>query len=321
LPLELGKRAAERHADDLGSLPPRAQRHVVRELHDQLGPAQDGDGERRLHEMAIEPAPLFVDRARPARGGEARRDSHEQIARGERLYDVVVRASLQPLGRGLLAGARGQQDAGRRREGGVAADSVKEREPVEPRHHHVAHHEIRRIAADRGERLEPIAHDFDVPVLAKDARDVVAHVGVVVGDDDAGVRFVRGRRVLRRPRRRLARRTPPQRLFDVLARVDRRRRCARALGAHAFGRKVRRSERDADAERRPLPLAAVHVDLPAVHPHELVHEREPNAGALVASRARPLDAIETLEEARQLVGGDADAGVGDLEHRRAIIGE
>ena len=51
------------------------------------------------------------------------------------------------------------------------------------------------------------------------------------------------------------------------------------------------------------PLALDHV----------LHEREPQAGAAAFAAARAVDAVEALEEARQVLGGDSRAGVGDLD--------
>ena len=38
-----------------------------------------------------------------------------------------------------------------------------------------------------------------------------------------------------------------------------------------------------------------------MQPHQFVHERESDAGALVGSRPRALDAVEAIEEPRQVV--------------------
>ena len=50
---------------------------------------------------------------------------------------------------------------------------------------------------------------------------------------------------------------------------------------------------------------------------QLLHQRQADAGALVRAAARALDAVEALEQARQLVRRDADAGVADRQFQRA----
>ena len=52
---------------------------------------------------------------------------------------------------------------------------------------------------------------------------------------------------------------------------------------------------------------------------ELLDQRQPDAAALVRARAGVLDAVEPLEQAGHLAGGDADAGVGHRDHRVAAL--
>ena len=47
----------------------------------------------------------------------------------------------------------------------------------------------------------------------------------------------------------------------------------------------------------------------AVQPHQIVDQREADARALVGPRAGALDAVEPLEQPRDVGPGDADAGV------------
>ena len=63
----------------------------------------------------------------------------------------------------------------------------------------------------------------------------------------------------------------------------------------------------------PSPTALSTRIVAAVQPHQLVHQRQADARALVGARARALDAVEALEQARQLVLRDADAGVRDRQ--------
>ena len=68
-------------------------------------------------------------------------------------------------------------------------------------------------------------------------------------------------------------------------------------------------ERQRDRERRAPPDLALDRDRPAVQPHQLLHQRQPDARCPRASGPAALDAVEALEQARQLALGDAAAGV------------
>ena len=68
-----------------------------------------------------------------------------------------------------------------------------------------------------------------------------------------------------------------------------------------------------DGERRAAALLARDRDGAAVKPHQLLHQRQPDARALVRARPRVLHAMEALEHPRQIRLGDPDAGVADAE--------
>jgi hypothetical protein len=53
-----------------------------------------------------------------------------------------------------------------------------------------------------------------------------------------------------------------------------------------------------------------------VQADQLVDERQADAAALVAASLCAADAVEAVEQPRQLLRRDADAAVGDLEHGR-----
>ena len=48
-------------------------------------------------------------------------------------------------------------------------------------------------------------------------------------------------------------------------------------------------------------------------PHELLHEGEADAGSFEAATFRALDALKAVEDVRQLVRGDAGAGIANRE--------
>jgi hypothetical protein len=56
-----------------------------------------------------------------------------------------------------------------------------------------------------------------------------------------------------------------------------------------------------------------------VEVHELLDERQPDARAFVATRAGALDPVKPFEQAREIVLGDARAGVRDLEARGRAV--
>src|SRR4029077_17775776 len=61
-----------------------------------------------------------------------------------------------------------------------------------------------------------------------------------------------------------------------------------------------------EKECRSLVEAALHSDRPAVRRYQVLHDGKAQAGATQFAGARLVHAIEALEEARQLLGGDPD---------------
>ena len=78
---------------------------------------------------------------------------------------------------------------------------------------------------------------------------------------------------------------------------------------------VRPPERDRHRHRGAHTGLAGRADLAVVQPDELAHQRQADAAALAGARAGALDAVEALEQARQLVGGHPDTGVLDVQDR------
>ncbi len=252
------------------------------------------------------------------RPGEGRGNAHHELARRERLGDVVVGARVERLGRFLLPGARREHDDGRRPERSIGAERLDERDTVEPGHHHVAEDQGRRRAPDALEGCGAVADGLDGPPLAQDARDVLAHVGVVVGKDDTFPGICVFREVSS-PCGRIERGVDPTRgLLDECPCAD-GRRSAGSLRADERGRKVRRAARDSHAERRAGADTARDADVAAMQAHELLDEREADAGSLVAARPRALDAVEAFEEPSKLVLRDARSRVGDLQDRAVLV--
>ena len=74
---------------------------------------------------------------------------------------------------------------GMSRKCGVLAQRAQQAEAVEPRHHDVRQDEIRFLRPDRLQRRDAVGDDLDVPSRLEQPADVVAHVRVVVGHQDA----------------------------------------------------------------------------------------------------------------------------------------
>src|SRR5215472_123978 len=74
-------------------------------------------------------------------------------------------------------------------------------------------------------------------------------------------------------------------------------------------------ERLAHAEGAALTGGTVHLDFRTVRRADRFHDREAEARPTLLTRARAVDAKEALEHVRQRLRRDADARVGDVEHR------
>jgi len=109
-----------------------------------------------------------------------------------------------------------------------------------------------------------VADRFHSPAFAEQACHVVAHVRIVVGEDDAlpGVRRV-GRTRGEGARNGIGGLSPPARLVDECLRADGGRR-KRSAASDASLRKVRRAARNAHFEPRSLTELARDANVAAV---------------------------------------------------------
>ena len=78
---------------------------------------------------------------------------------------------------------------------------------------------------------------------------------------------------------------------------------------------LRSSSRKLDAERGALVGLAFDADVAAEGLGEVLDDGEAEAGAAELAGAGFIDAVEPLEDAGEVLLGDADAGVGDLERQ------
>ena len=176
---------------------------------------------------------------------ELRLDARDQLARRERLDQVVVRARVQPFDARLVAGARRQHDDRDRRQlRRSAADAPHQLEAVQRRHHHVGQDQVRRAALGRRQRRLAVADRLDLPAVARGSagrsracRRCRRPAGCARAVRRlAGVRRARqhGATASRRPRSSVGQ--PAQRLLDV-----RRRPPSTSTAAPARRRRARRA--------------------------------------------------------------------------------
>jgi hypothetical protein len=96
---------------------------------------------------------------------------------------------------------------------------------------------------------------------------------------------------------------------------------AGALTLQVLGRHRRRrdSHRQLDPEGRTAAGHALDPDLPTHQLGEPLADGQPEPGAAVLARGRSVDLRERLEQLRQVLGRDADAGVAHGNAQRALL--
>ena len=271
------------------------------------------DADRRGIEQRLELRRALLDVSANPRQLERPVHPRHELSRREGLDQIVVGARGESLDARLFAGPRRQQNARNVRRGRIGAKLPQQRESIQAGHHHVGQHQVGPFATRGLESRLPVGHRVNVPAArAKQTRDVVAHVGVVVGDENSATavgdgatrRFV----AVRVARRLLPRRQPAQRLFDE-GRRGRRRGQTLSLVAEPVRRQMRMSERNANGESRPYCFLARDLDRSIVETDQLLNQRQTDSTPLVRSRPNLRDAIESLEEIRNLVRRNADSRV------------
>src|SRR5262245_28241121 len=75
--------------------------------------------------------------------------------------------------------------------------------------------------------------------------------------------------------------------------------------------------RQGEPEAAAAPRGTLDADLPAHGLGQPQRDREPEPGSLTRALPRDLDALERLEERREVFGGDADAGILDAHQGHA----
>src|SRR5690349_14866998 len=90
-------------------------------------------------------------------------------------------------------------------------------------------------------------------------------------------------------------------------------RCSRGVVA-------RRGERQGEGEARAATEFALYGNLAAVRLYQMLDDGQAKPCAIRAPRARLVGAVQALEDARQILRGDADAGVFDVDGGAPVLG-
>ena len=235
---------------------------------------------------------------------------------GERLDQVVVGAAFETVEGRFGAGAgRDQQHRGVAKLF-VLAQLGEHAETVEHGHHHVADDHVGLELSRHPERDFAVFGYRHFAVDRQQARQVAAHVGVVVDDENLGGPIAVGLDcgIVVGPGRFHARQPAP-RLLEV------------RLGPHARAAPVgdwvdrggRGPTRHRDGETRSGAELALHRDVAAVEPHQFIDQRQADAGALERSPDTLGGPKETLEDLVHFVGCDAEAGVAHAEEIGVVV--
>ena len=111
-------------------------------------------------------------------------DEMQDLVRRERLGDVVVRAPLDRVDRGLDAALSGDHDDLDARP--LTADAVEELEPAHPREGEVGEHQVGLLLLELRDRVDGVVDGKHAVALgAQRVAQRLAHGGVVIDDEDS----------------------------------------------------------------------------------------------------------------------------------------
>ena len=257
---------------------------------------------------------------------QIRADPRQQLTCRERFGQIVVGTSLHADDPCLLPGPRRQEDGWDIAQRLVRPQRLQEAEPVEARHHDVGQHEVGRMPPRGGQGSLAVSDGVDLVSLADEqTTDILAHVGIVVREQDPASDGAASQ--CRRPDPVVADQVhllgstigqPPEGFLDIGLCLDEPDVTAPSR-SDSIRRQMRGAERERHGEGTSRPFLTRDADRAAMQPHQLSHQREPDAAALKASPSCAGNAVEALEQPGQLVGRDTGAGVAHLQHRFARI--
>ncbi|GJE03759.1 hypothetical protein GMJLKIPL_5716 [Methylobacterium isbiliense] len=253
----------------------------------------------------------------------------QKLACREGFDEVVVDPGPKALDARVLGRPCGQQDDRYVGEVRIPPQRGRKLKPVQPGHHDVGQDEIGPLPPRRRQRRLAVGDRLDHPTPPRQQADeIAAHVGIVIGQQNAGVHrlsrqggglpFVQKTRRLFCPLLGQSRK-PAQRFLDERFGLACRSGQA-ARSADPVGREVVRPERHEDREGRAVILPALDRDGAAVQADQFLHQGEADAAPLVRSASRAVDPMEALEHARQFRGRDPDPGVADPQRGAAWRG-
>jgi len=112
----------------------------------------------------------------------------EKFAGAERLGEVIVGAALEALDAGGFSGAGREQDDWNGVGGGMLAQFAQKAVAVELGHHHVGKDEVGGIGDGGIESGAAVGVGIDFVIVGEKAGEILAHVGVVVGEENTRTR-------------------------------------------------------------------------------------------------------------------------------------
>jgi hypothetical protein len=111
--------------------------------------------------------------------------SSNEFACRERLYQIIVGANAEPLDTVLLSGARRHQNDRYILDAHIGSDLAQQLETVQARHHNVSQDKVGPVLANVLQGRKSVRDGAHLATAAKQAPDVFAHVGVVIGEQYA----------------------------------------------------------------------------------------------------------------------------------------
>src|SRR5687768_11311655 len=116
---------------------------------------------------------------------DMRLDTGQKLARGKWLDEIIVGTCAHTFNTRLLTRTCREQNDGNRSRLFVTAQCLQQTKSVEFRHHHVRQHEIESLFASRPDRSHTITYCLYFISAGKQTPDVVAHVGIIVSQQNA----------------------------------------------------------------------------------------------------------------------------------------
>ena len=165
------------------------RRDINRKRHDVIAPQlHNSHQKRRAVIETLQDRLVFLERflrlLYALAHGEMRRQPRHQFPRGKRLNQIVICPGGQPLQPALFPGPRGEQN---HRDGPglrARAQFAQQPESIQPRHHHIAENQVRRMIARHLQSVFAIADGLYPVSSAQQACYIPAHIGVIVRHKD-----------------------------------------------------------------------------------------------------------------------------------------